>query len=1041
LVLRISHTLFRIVATLVASAIITVAALGARLAVAPIQLTWLAPYLERAIAPADRRIKIEIQDAGVRLGQHRVIELVGAGVRATGPDGEVLIDLPEIQIGISLRALLWHGMLAPASLEAKAPLLILTRNEAGNIGLSGARAETQPAEPRGQIDLNELLAPLISDESSQPLSYLEQADISGGRLVLRDQVTNHTIMARDGTLIVRRLLDGVSADLTFALDQEGAPAKVQTRVARDAVTGRVRFAVDFEQLSPAELAKIEPSLSLDGVDLVLAGRLAGDIDRDQGLSPIAFELQAENGLIERPDWLAGPLPIDSVSIKGRLAANLSAAEVTDARIVAKGATVETTAQIVWADRQISLRAKAAAHNVAARDLKLYWPPAAGPEARDWVLASITDGVVPNAEVTIALKPGDLDRYPFPEGAVRGRFEFQGLSVRYFETMPPLTRVDGSATFTARRMDFALTGGRVGAIRVADGSVAITGMGIKGRDTTQLVIKAAIDSPLDQALALLDHRPLGFASKLGVAPANASGQARTDLTITLPLHHDLDASELNVQASAQLQGAGIRGLPGQLDLSDGDFTLKIDNRGADLTGQGAVNGIPLAIEWHESFAEHAAVKRSYHVAGTFDVQALRRLGLDLPIPATGTSQIDATMTESAKGREAKLAVDLGPLAVDVPALGWQKPKDQAGHLTASILMAAGGPVQVEAFELASTGLDVAGSLEMSVEPVQIERLTLSRFRAGRNEGALDLHHQAEQGYQIAVRAQTIDLAPVLEMRLPAVDATDGGAPTPLNLSLVADHILFGDLGLSDVDLDLVRDAQGWRNGAMHGRLPKGGKVELTLKPADDQRQLKVTSDDAGDLLQALDQTTHIEGGKLELNATIRRQVPALDVDGKLRVKDFTLLDAPVLARVLTVASLTGIGNLLGGQGIHFDRLDLPFTLRQRLLTIEKGRLSGSQLGLTMRGRVDLASERLDLNGTIVPLYGLNWVIGKLPLVGPFLTGREGEGAFAVTYSVTGPPSNPEVSVNPLAVLAPGFLRDLFSGLVDSPPETVPAISPD
>ena len=129
----------------VASAIITVAALGGRLAVGPIQLTWLAPYLERALAPGDRRIKIEIRDAGVRLGQHRVIELVGAGVRVKGPDGEVLIDLPEIQLGISLRALIWHAMLAPASLEAKAPLLILTRNEAGAIGLSGGQANDRQA--------------------------------------------------------------------------------------------------------------------------------------------------------------------------------------------------------------------------------------------------------------------------------------------------------------------------------------------------------------------------------------------------------------------------------------------------------------------------------------------------------------------------------------------------------------------------------------------------------------------------------------------------------------------------------------------------------------------------------------------------------------------------------------------------------------------------------------------------------------------------------------------------------------------------------
>ena len=723
-----------------------------------------------------------------------------------------------------------------------------------------------------------------------------------------------------------------------------------------------------------------------------------------------------------------------------MAANLSAAEVTESRIVAKGASAETEAQIVWADRQISLRAKARAQNVAAADLKLYWPPGAGHEAREWVLANITDGVVPDAEVTIALKPGDLDRYPFPEEAVRGTFALHDLTVRYFETMPPLTGVAGNATFTARRMDFALTGGRIGAIQLDTGSVVITGIGIKGRDTTQLLVKAAINSPLDQALALLDHRPLGLASELGVAPSDASGQARTELTLTLPLHRDLEASELGVRASATLKGAGLRGLPGGIVLSEGDFTLKVDNRGADLTGRGAVNEVPLTIEWHQTFAEDGAAKQRFHVQGTFDIEALHRFGVDLPVPATGSSQIDVSMTQSATGREAKLALDLGAVAIDAPVLGWQKSKDQPGHLSASIRVPPGGPVQVEAFELASAGLEVAGSLELSAEPVQIERLALSRFRAGRNEGTLDLRRQAGRGYRIAVRAQTIDLAPFVKGEVPVMRG-EPGAPTPLQLSLVADRVLFGEAGLSDVDLDLARDPLGWRTGAMHARLPKGGKVDLNLDAVNDQRELKVTSDDAGDLLQAMAQTTRIEGGKLEFRAKIVRQVPTLQADGRFRIKEFTLLDAPLLARLLTVASLTGVGNLLGGQGIHFDRLDLPFALREQAIVIDRGRLSGSQVGLTLRGRIDLEHDRLDLDGTIVPIYGLNWALAKLPLLGPFLAGREGEGAFAVTYSAKGPLSEPQIRVNPLSVLAPGFIRDLFSGNTDSSSEPVPAIAPN
>jgi hypothetical protein len=62
---------------------------------------------------------------------------------------------------------------------------------------------------------------------------------------------------------------------------------------------------------------------------------------------------------------------------------------------------------------------------------------------------------------------------------------------------------------------------------------------------------------------------------------------------------------------------------------------------------------------------------------------------------------------------------------------------------------------------------------------------------------------------------------------------------------------------------------------------------------------------------------------------------------------------------------------------------------------------------------------------VPAYVVSQVIGEIPLIGRILTGGEGEGLFAATYRAKGPLDDPQVSVNPLAALAPGFLRGLFN----------------
>ena len=77
---------------------------------------------------------------------------------------------------------------------------------------------------------------------------------------------------------------------------------------------------------------------------------------------------------------------------------------------------------------------------------------------------------------------------------------------------------------------------------------------------------------------------------------------------------------------------------------------------------------------------------------------------------------------------------------------------------------------------------------------------------------------------------------------------------------------------------------------------------------------------------------------------------------------------------------------------------------------------------------------------MPVYGVNWTIGQIPIIGQLLRGSEGEGAFAFTYGMRGPVGNPTIWVNPLSALAPGFLRELFSGLREGtlePPEMLPS----
>jgi uncharacterized protein YhdP len=323
-----------------------------------------------------------------------------------------------------------------------------------------------------------------------------------------------------------------------------------------------------------------------------------------------------------------------------------------------------------------------------------------------------------------------------------------------------------------------------------------------------------------------------------------------------------------------------------------------------------------------------------------------------------------------------------------------------------------------------------------------RLRLDQLRFGDTRAALALHRGEAGGYEIRIDAQTLDVTPWLDREGPDRDGAAGGvgAQAPWHLELRAERLVLHGQLLHDVAADLVRGAEGWRSADLSGLLPDGGEFALSLAPDGDKQRLRLTSTDAGSLLKTLDQTSRIKGGEVELEAAISRQQPSLRAEGKLVARKFHVLDAPLLARLLTVASLTGIVNLLGGDGIAFEQLEAPFVVRDQVLQLDKGRVYGSQLGLTFQGRIDFAADVLDVDGTIVPLYGVNWTIGQIPIIGQLLRGSEGEGAFAMTYGIRGPAADPKISVNPLSALAPGFLRELFTGLREGtlePPEMLPS----
>ena len=141
---------------------------------------------------------------------------------------------------------------------------------------------------------------------------------------------------------------------------------------------------------------------------------------------------------------------------------------------------------------------------------------------------------------------------------------------------------------------------------------------------------------------------------------------------------------------------------------------------------------------------------------------------------------------------------------------------------------------------------------------------------------------------------------------------------------------------------------------------------------------------------------------------------------LIIDNFKVKEVPVFAKILSLASLQGIADLLTGEGIRFTDLEMNFSNKRGLTTIEEMYAIGPAVSILMDGYIE-NKKLVSLRGTLVPATTINRSISSIPLLGKILIGdKTGEGVFGVSFKIKGPPKNLKTTVNPLKSLTPRFI---------------------
>lgn len=760
---------------------------------------------------------------------------------------------------------------------------------------------------------------------------------------------------------------------------------------------------------------------------------------DGALAMVSGDLAASGLIINAPEIFGHPARFSTLELGGSYAMAAHKLDVTKLALTAPALALEAAGAVTFDPvKSPGLTMQGSIAALPVRTLLDYWPVFAATGARAWIDANIFAGTMGPAQFETDFAPGVADLPVLPTNALKLTFAMKGVEANYLTGLSHLTGVDGTALLTGDDFSADFTAGRVSNLVVKSGHAVIPALHQHG---TVGIFSLHADGAMPEIMTLIDMKPLGYPTRFHIDPKTTLGTAGVDMSLRVPMLPDLPVDDVGISVKAAVNGFAVS--LGKLRLSDGAVTFDIDNNRLHQVGSVLIADQRFAIDYTEDFKTSDAITSRATAKGLLTPAVRNLLNIDIGKVVTGSWPVTSAITGHRGDLiQADATVDLTPAIITVPFVGLGKPAAEAASARVLVNFTQDGHVSDQSFRVTGPGLSANGTVSFDKNGA-LARVDFTNARRGSlndlgftltktaNGDVYDLHGRVLDGSSIGRNASCN--APAGGPKAPErpEEKPEGSYRIIAHLERLA---LCDGVSIAPFNLDLSGIGEKPSAVTMTGGIGKG-TLTAGLENTAQGRKLTITAGDTGMLSRALFSFSGLTGGDLLISATLPgaatgpdagANVP--DFQGTLTISNFKMVKQPFLARLFSAGSLTGIGDLLQNEGITMEKATMPFSSKNGVISIKDGIFTGRAVGGSAEGYIDRPKNQVAIKGSLIPAYGLNSFISNVPLLGDLLASKKGEGIFGVTYSMSGPTDNLDLSYNPLSMLTPGFLRRIWEGAI-------------
>ncbi len=662
-------------------------------------------------------------------------------------------------------------------------------------------------------------------------------------------------------------------------------------------------------------------------------------------------------------------------------------------------------------------------------VKQLWPFWIAPNARQWVSDNLFAGSVSNGSIEVFV-PADRQRNAdgtlhLSDDQLNINFDVTNARVNIAGDIPPLRGTTGHIQLKGAGLHAEIKSGT--SYFPTDRSVNIDGGTFSIPDFSQEPLMAETDVTVsgaaDAVAELITYRPIKFLGRTGLKPEDLAGNIRAHVKARFGLNSEddvdptwtADMALTNVDVMKPVQGRRLTGLTGTAEVTPAEAVLE---------AKGEVDGVPMELNATEPFDDAQRARRERLMSLTLDTADIARLFPNLEQVVGGPVKAKVSLKEDGVQQ---VEADLVAATLKVPGSGWTKGAGIPARARFEVHPSE-DRVEVRNLAVEGDGFGVAGEIEARNGKLIVA--SFDRVKLAANDNFALTVRPIRSGFDVAVSGAALDARAAID-RFRNAGTSDSGGQKSLALVLRAkvDTIYgFGDETLRNVDLAYAPLSP--ESGKLQLSALSGGGQPVVGQMVEDGRGrfVQLTSGDAGSTFRFLGLYSRLQKGLLNMRL---RPGKAGSWNGNVDIRDFQLANEERLQTIVsTPAGKDGrslnkaVKKDIDVRSEKFQRGFAFFTYNNGTLAIENGVLRGTQVGATFQGTIRDAAGKMDVTGTFMPAYGLNRLFGELPVIGILLGNGRDRGLLGITFKLTGPFEKPNLTINPLSIIAPGIFRQVF-----------------